>query len=182
MSTETKQDGNGNTIKNEDGTDRIYVTKIIHAGNPENFVYCEVAYSYKNNFRAEYLLSNGMRQKDGYSMLIDDTEINPRNWDMYIDKNQSELVDNVHAMTYDEANAIDIQIRNTGATYYLATAYNGGYQYLHYVRKGGDTELSGGRSDCFGIRPVVEMVEGVYIASGYGTEEYPYVLAKEPTE
>lgn len=32
---------------------------------------------------------------------------------------------------------------------------------------------------CWGIRPVVEMNEGVYIASGTGTDEDPYILAKE---
>lgn len=39
MKTETKEDANGSVIKNSDGTDRIYVKSIIHAGSPENFVY-----------------------------------------------------------------------------------------------------------------------------------------------
>lgn len=36
-----------------------------------------------------------------------------------------------------------------------------------------------GNHDCWGIRPVVEMNDGVYIASGTGTESDPYILAKE---
>ena len=32
---------------------------------------------------------------------------------------------------------------------------------------------------CSGIRPVVVMNEGVYIASGDGTEANPYVLGKD---
>ena len=31
----------------------------------------------------------------------------------------------------------------------------------------------------FGIRPVVEMNDGVYIAGGDGTETNPYVLGKD---
>lgn len=38
--------------------------------------------------------------------------------------------------------------------------------------------LYGTNEYCFGIRPVVTMVEGVYIVSGIGTEEDPYVLGK----
>lgn len=38
---------------------------------------------------------------------------------------------------------------------------------------------TGPLNNSFGIRPVVEMNEGVYIASGSGTEADPYVLAKE---
>ena len=33
-------------------------------------------------------------------------------------------------------------------------------------------------NDCWGIRPVVVMNEGVYIAGGDGTEANPYVLGK----
>ena len=32
---------------------------------------------------------------------------------------------------------------------------------------------------CWGIRPVVVMNDGVYIASGDGTESNPYVLGKD---
>ena len=32
---------------------------------------------------------------------------------------------------------------------------------------------------CWGIRPVVTMAEGVYIKSGSGTEEDPYILGKD---
>lgn len=33
--------------------------------------------------------------------------------------------------------------------------------------------------DCWGIRPIVVMKEGVYIVSGDGTEADPYVLGKD---
>ena len=35
------------------------------------------------------------------------------------------------------------------------------------------------RMGCFGIRPVVVLKSGVYIASGDGTEENPYILGKD---
>ena len=34
-------------------------------------------------------------------------------------------------------------------------------------------------NSCLGIRPVVTMVDGVYIASGTGTEADPYILQIE---
>ena len=33
-------------------------------------------------------------------------------------------------------------------------------------------------NDCWGIRPVVVMNDGVYIASGDGTTALPYILGK----
>lgn len=38
LSATTKKDETGNVICNEDGTERMYVNKIIHAGVPENLV------------------------------------------------------------------------------------------------------------------------------------------------
>ena len=35
------------------------------------------------------------------------------------------------------------------------------------------------KNDCLGIRPVVTMNDGVYIAGGSGTETDPYILGKD---
>ena len=100
---------------------------------------------------------------------------------MYKDKAQLNLIDEVHAMTYDEEEATiadklpNIGIHNIGASYWLASAgYN---SYLWYVLE------YGGKVDwynyCNGVRPVVSLKSGVYIASGEGTDENPYVLGKD---
>ena len=140
LTTETKQDENGNTIKNADGSERIYVTKITHAGSPENFVYYYTT-SYDNR-RVEYLLSSGKRQT-GYSTLSNGTAINPRSFQMYVDQSQKDLIANttdkdgntikdVHAMDYNEAHAITNSqnsitgLRNIGSYYWLASANTGG--------------------------------------------------------
>ena len=164
--------------KEVNGEKRTYVTKLIHAGSSENFVFHKVATTSKENFRAEYLLSNGTRQQT-YNTLSDGTEINPRNWDMYKDKelDAKGYIENVHIMTYDEAK--NSNLRTTGAYYHLATARSGGYEYLCRVKSDGGLTLSSGMTVCWGIRPVVSLNEGVYIASGSGTEADPYVLAKE---
>ena len=102
---------------------------------------------------------------------------------MYIDNSQRSLISEVHAMTYDEAYAItgntnstnDIK-RNTGASYYLASAYyyNGDLWGVFY-----SGNLGGGKYCCWGVRPVVSLQSGVYISGGSGTESDPYILAKE---
>ena len=170
--------------KEENG--KTYVTKLIHAGTPENFVYYYIE-SYTTPRGAEYLLSNGTRFTE-YNKLSDkQTTINPRNWDMYKDKSQLDLIDEVHCMTYDEAESIKGNsnnqngIRKIGSYYYLASARN--YLAIYAVNGEGDRDYTGYGSGigclCLGIRPVVTMKEGVYIASGDGTEENPYILAKE---
>ena len=190
LTTETKQDENGNTIKNADGSDRIYVTKITHAGSPENFVY-EYTANWDNR-RAEYLLSSGKRQKE-YSTLSTGKTINPRNWQMYVDQKQKDLIVNttdkdgnpikdIHAMDYSEALAITGDghstngIRNTGAYYWLASAYQN-YDYVWYVYSNGN--INGDVYYCWGVRPVVSLTFGVYVKSGTGTEADPYILGKD---
>ena len=164
---------------NENG--RTYVTKLIHAGSPENFV--NTNWNNNNDVeRAEYLLSTGQRQKE-YNTLNDTnkTVINPRRWDLYKDKNQLDLIKDVHCMTYDEAFAITgdtsktTGVRSTGGGYYLTSKFDS--TYLWYVASDGSMGYSGYL--CWGIRPVITMVDGVYISSGTGTEADPYVLAKE---
>ena len=105
--------------KEENG--RTYVSKITHAGSPENFVsYCKTNI---DNKKAEYILSGGKRQ----------TKYNtykPRDWSMYKDKNLNAkgYIKDVHAMDYSEALAITGSedetkgLRNTGARYWLASA------------------------------------------------------------
>ena len=185
LSTETKQDANGNTIKNTDGSDRVYVTKITHAGSPENFVY-DYETSYDNR-RVEYILSSGKKQ----------TEYNtyqPRSWQMYIDQNQKDLIadttdkegnpiKDIHAMDYNEALAITnstsstTEIRNTGVCYWLASA-NVNY-LVHMWAVGSSGNIANGAENCYGVRPVVSLNTGVYIKSGTGTEANPYILGKD---
>ena len=200
------KDSVGNIINNEieinkkidnKENEKIYVTKIVHAGSPENFVY--YGGNYYDNMRAEYLLSGGERRKE-YNTLASGERINPRNLQMYVDNAKKDLISNIidnegkqikdiHIMTYDEAIAISGDkivnegIRTTGAFYWLASAYEGGYNFLmNYVSNGISHEPMDNFQHlkaCWGIRPVVTMAEGVYIKSGSGTEEDPYILGKD---
>ena len=164
--------------KEENG--KTYVTKLVHAGTPENFVYYYTT-SY-DAYRAEYLLSNGQRQT-GWSTLSNGTAINPRSWDMYKDKelDAKGYIKEVHAMTYSEAYAITNStgittgIRNTGSYYWLGSASRSD----HLRRVNNDGYIGSNRNCCWGVRPVVSLESGVYIASGDGTDGNPYVLAKE---
>lgn len=191
LTTETKQDEEGNSIKNADGSNRIYVTKITHAGSPENFVYCYTANN--NNMRAEYLLSSGKRQID-YGNFNSGTAINPRSWQMYVDKKQKDLIadtidkdgktiKDVHAMNYEEAENITGSrdetngMRNTGGYYWLASSYQDNNISMWHVNNKGKIYYL--RDNCIGIRPVVTMAEGVYIKSGSGTDTDPYILGKD---
>ena len=172
LKTETKQDKSGQVIKNADGSYRRYVTKLVHAGSPENFVY-----SYDDAGSAEYILSSG-KEKLQYNTF------SPRDWSMYEDKNlkQKNYISEVHAMTYTEATEIAKNassrknILSIGKNYWLED--NGNNTALYYVSQGGDT-ISYTRHHCWEIRPVVTMSDGVYIKSGSGTESDPYILGKD---
>ena len=174
--------------KEENG--KTYVTKITHAGSPENFVY----YYTKDddNRRAEYILSSGKRQTD-YSKFSNGTAIKPRSWQMYVDKNQKDLIadttdkdgkqiKDVHAMDYSEALAITGNtnstdgLRNTGAFYWLASAHPSGSNVWEVPHNG---RISGNFDHCWGVRPVVSLTSGVYVKSGSGTEADPYILGKD---
>ena len=177
LTTETKQDENGNTIKNVDGSDRIYVTKIAHAGSPENFV-CYAIKDYDNR-RVEYILSGGTRQTTYKTYQ-------PRDWSMYKDTNLDAkgYIKDVHVMDYGEALAIKgstdsaLSLRATGAYYFLATADIKSKLGMCEVQNGGGMAINN-IYYCKGIRPVVTMTDGVYIASGTGTGDDPYVLGKD---
>ena len=165
---------------------KTYVTKLVHAGCPENFVYYyTTAY---DNRRVEYILSSGLRQT-GYSTY------SARSWQMYVDKNQKNLIadtkdkDNndikdIHAMTYEEALAITgsinttTGIRNTGSYYWLGSAYTSKYGDVCSVGYKGDFIFNLG-TNCWGCRPVVSLKSGVYIKSGDGVEGSPYILGIE---
>ena len=146
-------------LESNDENGKTYVTKLVHAGTPENFVYYYTA-DY-DAARAEYLLSSGTRQTS-YNKLSDNTtEISTRNWDMYKDKNLDELgyIKEVHAMTCAEADGITNSgnstngIRSTGSCYWLAsTSYDivlWGCDYRrHHELLLGRRRLMLGRSSC----------------------------------
>ena len=108
---------------------------------------------------------------------------------MYKDKelNKKGYIKDIHIMTYEEAYKITETInstngiRNIGQYYRLASAKV--KNFLARVDGKGailinGSETAGGGRSTWGIRPVVVMNEGVYIASGDGTEANPYVLGK----
>ena len=160
--------------KEENG--KTYVTKITHAGSPENFVYYYTT-SYDNR-RVEYILSGGQRQT-GYSTY------QPRDWNMYKDKTleKNGYISDVHAMTYDEAYKITgntgstTGMRNTGACYWLASAYASYDSNVWRVHDNGC--MYDNHNYCWGVRPVVSLTSGVYIKAGTGTEADPYILGKD---
>lgn len=179
LSATTKKDETGNVICNEDGTERMYVNKIIHAGVPENFVLVVT----RNDCEAyikEYIFSSGLN-----NTVYSSSGFNARNWDMYKDKNQMDLIKNVHVLKCQEASDMEKGngeatdgIRNIGVEYYLLESSKGSGVYF-CQENGRMNERHGWLDQCTGVRPVVEMVDNVYIVSGDGTETNPYVLAKE---
>ncbi len=163
---------------------KVYVNKIIHAGSPENFVYCQTQEN--NGSRAEYLLSNGKKETTWNTLKDGTTLINYRNWDMYKDKklNEKNYIKDVHIMTYQETLDTTKSIVYTKSFYWLETHSNDVYSLMYHYGDShafgeGYITYSGGMHACIGIRPVVEMNDGVYIKSGSGTEEDPYILGKD---
>ena len=180
------KDSSGNIISNEteisnkldnlNSEEKIYVTKLVHAGSPENFVYGYT--TYYDAYRAEYILSGGVRQEN-YNTFSNGITINGRDWSMYEDKTLKTkgYIDEVHAMTYTEIFAVNSEegLRKTGAWHWLASARIGDVIYCG----SGNGGINQGYDCCLGIRPVVVMNDGVYIANGDGTEGSPYVLGKD---
>ena len=148
----------------------------MHAGSPENFVYYYTTTSHEEE-RAEYILSGGTRQTS-YNTY------QPRDWSMYEDTNLKAkgYIDEVHAMTYDEALAITGSANHTNglrkikASYWLASCIRHAnmMRFIQY-----DGSIVSNHQRCFGVRPVVSLVAGVYITGGDGTEGNEYVLGKE---
>ena len=184
----TKETEISNKIDNLSSGEKVYVTKLVHAGSPENFVYYYTASCDAN--RAEYILSSGNKEIE-YSTLKDGTKINIRDWNIYKDKELENkgYINSVRLMNYDDYSQTDKNIRITGGMYWLENKW-GNDGNLYIVGGKGNTGYRGnvvgysGESYnnklCnFGVRPVVVMNEGVYIASGDGTEASPYVLGKD---
>ena len=84
-------------------------------------------------------------------------------------------------MTYKEASNITENNRNIGSYYWLENVNTTSYyeSTLWIINNKGQLYTASGVTACWGIRPVVEMNDGVYIASGSGTESDPYVLGKD---
>lgn len=172
---EVKYDG-WQVLETEEKDGKTYVKKIMHAGAPENFAY---GYVNKNEGRATYIFSGG--KKFIYDKLIrNGVEINPRNRDMYKDKKQLDLINDVNMMTEAEVMSMTLQMRTIGTTYFVVKN-----REVYGVTKGTHTlvlnyggYLQSEYNHCRGIRPIVTMKEGVYIVNGTGTEADPYVLGK----
>lgn len=179
-------------LNNANNTDsKKYVKSIIHAGAPENFVYYFTTND--DSYRAEYLLSGGERQTS-YNKLSDNTTtINARDWQEYIDTNQSNLIadktvggltkKDIHILTYNEAYEIwedTATIRNeynnelyatldsrikTGAYYWLATGNGLPEGWSWEGLKLGIKVGTLGVLDIgsLGIRPVITLKSGVYV-------------------
>ena len=144
-----------------------HVKSLVHAGSPENFVYYKTTND--DGYRAEYILSGGAR-RTGYNKLSDGTTtINTRDWQEYIDTNQSDLIadkigggKDIHVMTYAEESRVGDALYPVimGGFYWLASYQAGGDIW----RCGGTNYNTGGAWDhCFGVRPVVTLKSGVYI-------------------
>ncbi len=187
-------DGTAERVANDEGwiifqvyhkDEKNYVTSLIHAGCPENFVFMSKDKS-KTGYQAEYLLSSGKRCIS-YNTLDNGTPINPRDWDMYKDVKLSEkgYIENIHLMTYSEAQSTNSKeydesnLRNIGCCYTLASAYQYNSRSLVLRAVAWNGMLSQNFGYSLGIRPVVSLTDGVYIASGSGTQQDPYVLAKD---
>ena len=160
-----------------------YVTKLIHAGTPENFVYNLVNKEGTDAWRAEYILSSGLRKTE-YKKLDDNkTIVNYRSFDMYKDKklDAKGYIEEVHLMTKEEALKLgrydgEGGIRCTGAGYWLNE--NGGKWVIYKVSSNGYCG-SYDKNLCLGIRPVITLTSGVYVISGNGTGDSPYILGKD---
>lgn len=75
-----------NVINNKTENEKIYVTRLIHAGCPETFVCCSDGAGTAQ--RAIYILSSGLQYPS--SNKINGNTINPRLWDMYKDSELDE--------------------------------------------------------------------------------------------
>lgn len=163
-------------LETEEKNGKTYVKKIIHAGCPENFAY--YAFVNDDSSRATYLLSGGEEDKNS-NTLSNGTKINVRKWNEYKDKelDKKGYINKVRLVTYQEANSgmYNSGVYIIGNNYWTKTGIRGNIWYVN----GTSYYVTGSIKACYGIRPIIEMNDGVYIASGSGTEYDPYVLGKE---
>ena len=169
---------------------KTYVKQLIHVGASENFVFQKASTDSQDGGRAEYILSSGTRLEK-YNTIPSGLKINYRNWNEYRDKDLDKkgMIKEIHIMTLEEAKTYGIttssnKLFSTGASYWLSTAllsYSEFYKSIYYITSRGafnsyDNSYYDG---CMGIRLIVDMEDGVYIDSGTGTQENPYILAKD---
>ena len=87
-------------LESKEENEKTYVTQLVHVGCPENFVHYYT--NWGDGYRATYLLTEGTGCNEtislNYSTLNDGTKINVRNWDMYIDKSQKNLIDKIQCL------------------------------------------------------------------------------------
>lgn len=124
-------------LSSEEKDNKTYVSKIIHTGSTENFVYYNCKDGDSNE--AEYILSGGKRK-------INYNTYEARDWNMYKDKNQIDIIEEVHAITYDEIRTKTTVQRTTGADYWCASAI--GSKNLWMVGYKGDM-ISQNNKYCF---------------------------------
>lgn len=171
---------------------KTYVKQLIHVGASENFVFQPASTDSQDGGRAEYILSSGTRLEK-YNTIPSGAKINYRTWDEYRDKDLDNkgMIKGIHIMTLEEAitNGITTsgtsnKLFSTGASYWLSTSlleYSKYHDSMYYItRKGNYNSYKYSFYDgCMGIRLIIDMEEGVYIDGGTGTQENPYVLAKD---
>ncbi|MCI8640810.1 MAG: hypothetical protein HFJ59_02920 [Clostridia bacterium] len=154
---------------------------------------------------ALHITSDGKYEEGKNYSLKDGTSLNIRNWDMYRDKELDEkgYISNVHMLTCTEFcdfrdnkkegwNKMQIGCKyflterekdtngryasfswNTGRYYLYVLPYY--FEFINMYNINTDSSSVG----CYGIRPVIELTQGVYIKSGLGIEEDPYILGKD---
>ena len=152
---------------------------MIHAGAPENYLHYYTGSD--DGYLAEYILSSGQRHQN-YPYIYNGSN-QFRNWDMYKDQKQLDIIKEVHCLTYDKDISITEEIVQTSndllkinSNYWFASSYN--FSSLHFCSKHGYINANGTYNSGWGIRPVIELVSGVQIKGGEGTEEDPYILGK----
>lgn len=172
---------------------KTYVKQLIHVGASENFVFQPASTDSQDGGRAEYILSSGTRLEK-YNTIPSGAKINYRTWDEYRDKDLDNkgMIKGIHIMTLEEAKTNGIttsgtsnKLFSTGASYWLSTSlleWSKYHDIMYYIAPKGYWNTNGGTLDydaCMGIRLIIDMEEGVYIDGGTGTQENPYVLAKD---
>lgn len=87
-------------LETKEKNGKTYITKLIHAGCPENFTYY---YPSANDGMAKYILYSGL-EMTSYNKSSSGKTLNPRSWDMYKDKelDRKGYIKNVHCLTHDE--------------------------------------------------------------------------------
>lgn len=179
LSVRFKNDEDGNEIKNSDGSSRIYVDSLAHAGYPEYYLHWDG----DNSFTDEFVLSGGTR------MLEYQNGKQGRNLEMYQDSyfSSRHAIKNIHFFGIEDAKNPDGSVKipmqidlSAPSIFWLATAYYNGYFGLNAWHPNDPTSWYGeGASRAFGVKPIVSLTENVYIYSGNGTKEDPYILQVE---